>query len=158
MFWHLPAWSPHGHCSQVSGGPRTCPHACLTCLPALLNAALPHTAHPRCAADPLDAGPSFFHFLQGWFFDPGTLSMDEFLEQFWLRRGDPPTPMQNAGQWNNMASWFPHRSVRQIVGLLACWVVDWPGRQGGAMRKPAGLGGPFVRCLPARLFAECMCQ
>ena len=116
MFWHLPAWSPHGHCSQVSGGPRTCPHACLTCLPALLNAALPHTAHPRCAADPLDAGPSFFHFLQGWFFDPGTLSMDEFLEQFWLRRGDPPTPMQNAGQWNNMASWFPHRSGGCMVG------------------------------------------
>lgn len=67
--------------------------------------------------DPLDAGPSFFHFLQGWFFDPGTLSMDEFLEQFWLRRGDPPTPMQNAGQWNNMASWFPHRADPDVLWL-----------------------------------------
>ncbi|EFN58781.1 hypothetical protein CHLNCDRAFT_59577 [Chlorella variabilis] len=67
--------------------------------------------------DPLDAGPSFFYFLQGWIFDAGAISMHDFLVHFWLRRGDPPSPLFNAGMWNNMASWYPHRADPNLLWL-----------------------------------------
>jgi hypothetical protein len=61
--------------------------------------------------DPLDAGPSFFSFFSGWFFEPGAVQLEEFLEEFYLARGAPPTAMQNASHWHNLVSWFPHRQV-----------------------------------------------
>lgn len=62
-------------------------------------------------------GPSFFKFLKGWFFDAGEVSMEEFLLEFWLARGAPATPMQNASQWHNMASWYPLRSDPSVLWL-----------------------------------------
>ncbi|GAB4820629.1 hypothetical protein N2152v2_007675 [Parachlorella kessleri] len=56
--------------------------------------------------DPLDVGPSFYYFLgSGWYFENDEISMDQFLEEFWLQRGEAPTPMHNASHWHNVASW-----------------------------------------------------
>lgn len=81
--------------------------------------------------DPIDAARSFYHFLEHWFFDEGTVridmmhstryvhlilsqvTMEQFVQEFVLQRGEPRTPMQNASFWHNIASWYPHRCVGQ---------------------------------------------
>lgn len=70
------------------------------------------------ARNPLDAGLSFYHFLGGWFFDPGEISVDEFLQEFMLARGAPVNSMQNASQWHNMASWYPYRNDDNVLFLF----------------------------------------
>jgi Sulfotransferase domain len=85
-----------------------------------------HSWYPDCpkgdgvryivvARNPLDAGLSFYHFLGGWFFDPGEISVDEFLQEFMLARGAPENNMQNASQWHNMASWYPYRKDPNVL-------------------------------------------
>ena len=44
--------------------------------------------------DPLEAAPSFFHFLCGWTFDEGEISLDEFVIEFFLKRGAPTSQME----------------------------------------------------------------
>jgi hypothetical protein len=53
--------------------------------------------------------PALPHWLQGWMFEEGEISMADFLVHFWLRRRAPPSPLFNAGHWDNMASWYPLR-------------------------------------------------
>ncbi len=43
--------------------------------------------------------------------------MDQFLFEFWLARGQAPTPMQNASHWHNLASWWPHRHSPDVLWL-----------------------------------------
>lgn len=76
--------------------------------------------HVFVVRDPEDAGVSFYHFLGGWFFDPADIPLDAFLEEFVLARGEPPTPMQNASYWHNLASWFPHRRVAGAGSYPSC--------------------------------------
>ncbi|KAL4858057.1 Estrogen sulfotransferase [Chlorella vulgaris] len=86
-----------------------------------------HFWHPHCpkgagrylfiTRDPLDAGPSFYHFLQGWIFDEGALSMQDFLTHFWLRRGEPASLLDNASHWHTMASWYPRRNEPNVLWL-----------------------------------------
>ena len=57
---------------------------------------------------------SFFSFFQGWFFQPGEVSLDEFVTDFWLARGIPASRMQNA-------SYFHH--LVRICSLLCVRVV-----------------------------------
>lgn len=86
-----------------------------------------HFWRPHCPAgagryvflvrDPLEAGPSFFHFMQGWFFDAGEVTMEQFLQEFWLARGEPSGPMQNASHWHNIVSWFAHRRDPGVLWL-----------------------------------------
>lgn len=68
--------------------------------------------------DPLDAGISFYHFFEGWMFEKGTVSIEEFLNEFILMRGAPPTPMQNASWWHNLISWYPHRNDPDVLFLF----------------------------------------
>ncbi|KAI8462815.1 MAG: P-loop containing nucleoside triphosphate hydrolase protein [Monoraphidium minutum] len=68
--------------------------------------------------DPLDVGPSFYYFLGGgWYFEEDEISLEQFLEEFWLRRGEAETPMQNASHWHNLASWYPHRAEANVLWL-----------------------------------------
>ncbi|KAI7840353.1 hypothetical protein COHA_005899 [Chlorella ohadii] len=67
--------------------------------------------------DPLEAAPSFFHFLCGWTFDEGEISLDEFVIEFFLKRGAPTSQMENASMLHNMASWYPHRADPSVLWL-----------------------------------------
>lgn len=68
--------------------------------------------------DPLEVGPSFYYFLgSGWYFENDEISMDQFLQEFWLQRGEAATPMQNASHWHNLASWYPHRADPDVLWL-----------------------------------------
>lgn len=67
--------------------------------------------------DPIDAAVSFFHFLSGWFFEPGTIRLNEFIREFVLKRGAPSSPMENASLWHNIASWWPRRHDPNVLWL-----------------------------------------
>ncbi|PRW56116.1 sulfotransferase isoform A [Chlorella sorokiniana] len=67
--------------------------------------------------DPQEAAPSFFHFLCDWTFDAGDISLDQFVTQFFLKRGAPASRMENAGMLHNMASWYQHRADPSVLWL-----------------------------------------
>ena len=48
----------------------------------------------RPPPDPLEAAPSFFHFLCDWTFDAGEISLDDFVLEFFLKRGEPANCME----------------------------------------------------------------
>ena len=68
--------------------------------------------------NPVDAAISFYHFFSGWFFEPGTLSVDTFIDEFVLARGKPESIMQNASLWHNIASWWDHRHDPNVLWLF----------------------------------------
>ncbi|PSC71632.1 sulfotransferase [Micractinium conductrix] len=86
-----------------------------------------HFWHPDCpkgagkylyiVRDPMESGPSFYHFMNGWAFDADSISLDAFIREFFMWRGDAASPLQNAGQWSNMASWYPRRGNDDVLWL-----------------------------------------
>jgi hypothetical protein len=72
--------------------------------------------------DPKDVMVSQFHFWEGWFFEAGSVSMDELAEQFFL---EPAMPMR---YWTHLASWWPQRGRPDV--LMLCYedmCEDLPG-------------------------------
>jgi hypothetical protein len=59
--------------------------------------------------DPGDALYSNYKFLQGWFFEPGTITLDEFGRKFFMASG---------GYWKHLLSWWEVRE-RPDVMLIA---------------------------------------
>jgi Sulfotransferase domain len=68
---------------------------------------------------PEDVVVSFYKFFEDWFFDAGTIALDEFAREFWLVRGVPPTKMQNASYFVHLISWYERRHDRNI--LFVCF-------------------------------------
>eukprot|EP00055_Hartaetosiga_balthica_P003686 m.8623 g.8623 ORF g.8623 m.8623 type:complete len:336 (-) comp3201_c0_seq1:84-1091(-) len=59
--------------------------------------------------DPIDVALSFYKFFDGWFLlEEDNVSMAEFVREFWLKRGIPESPMQNASYFHHLLSWFEH--------------------------------------------------
>ena len=69
--------------------------------------------------DPCDVLLSFYRFFEGWFFEPGTVSLDAFADEFWLSRGVPENRMQNASYFVHLVSWYKRRNDDNI--LLVCF-------------------------------------
>lgn len=63
--------------------------------------------------NPNDVVASFHRFFEGWFFEPNTVSLDDFANYFWLARDVPETRMQNASYFVHLASWYE----RAMMGL-----------------------------------------
>jgi Sulfotransferase domain len=60
--------------------------------------------------NPFDVVQSFYHFFDGWFFDPGAIDLETFAQEFWLARGVPDaSKMQNASYFVHLVSWYRHR-------------------------------------------------
>ena len=69
---------------------------------------------------------SFFSFFQGWFFQPGEVSIDEFVRGFWLARGVPEvlvrsleftcslTPLPGRSSLSGRCRWLPCLSFLRI--------------------------------------------
>ncbi len=67
--------------------------------------------------DPLEAAPSFFHFLCGWTFDEGEISLDEFVIEFFLKRGAPTSQMEvRARLWLRVSI----EGCSVAVGVASC--------------------------------------
>jgi hypothetical protein len=78
----------------------------------------PGARHIVVLRDPLDAGPSFYDFMAGWFFPRGAIGIDEFLTGLYLSRGAPASPMHNASYWHFLASWWPARADPSVLLLF----------------------------------------
>jgi hypothetical protein len=63
--------------------------------------------------DPRDALVSMYRFFEGWFFEPGSITMEAFATGEYLARTPPRS------YWHHLASWWPQR-VRPDV-LLLCF-------------------------------------
>jgi len=66
---------------------------------------------------PMDAAVSFFYFMQGWFFEEGTISLDAFVKRFFLERGEPVSIQKNPSYWHFLTSWLPMRTNKNVLWL-----------------------------------------
>jgi hypothetical protein len=59
--------------------------------------------------DPRDALVSFYHFMDGWFLEPGAVSLDEFTRDM-IEQGS------RSGQyWTHLVSWWRRRHESQVL-------------------------------------------
>jgi hypothetical protein len=66
---------------------------------------------------------SFYRFFEGWFFEPGTISLEELVSWRW-----PRDEMGEKGYWYHLSSWWAQRDKEYV--LLLCFedlVADLPG-------------------------------
>ncbi len=62
--------------------------------------------------DPKDAAVSMYRFMEGWFIEPGSVSIDEFVSRRSLDRGS------GSDYWRHLASWLEQRHNPDVL-LLA---------------------------------------
>lgn len=58
--------------------------------------------------NPADALVSAYHFMEGWYFEPGSISIEEFALQRYISSG---------GYWRHLKSWWPHRNDDNVLFL-----------------------------------------
>lgn len=63
--------------------------------------------------DPKDALVSMYKFLEGWFFQPGSISINEFARDFYMREQDAD------GYWYHLVSWWQVREQSDV--LILCY-------------------------------------
>jgi len=56
--------------------------------------------------DPKDALYSLYRFIEGWFFEPGSISLDDFAREFFIKDRD---------YWKHLASWWPRRDDDDVL-------------------------------------------
>jgi hypothetical protein len=56
--------------------------------------------------DPKDALYSFYRFIEGWFFEPGSISLDDFAREFFIK---------DRGYWKHLGSWWPRRDDDDVL-------------------------------------------
>jgi hypothetical protein len=59
--------------------------------------------------DPKDALYSAFKFMEGWFVEPGTISLDEFARGNYIGSGN---------YWKHLLSWWPRRQDDDVLMLV----------------------------------------
>ena len=73
----------------------------------LLAVGLPPTGYPSDGRE--GSGWQAGQFFEGWFFEPGEVTIEQFVREFWLARGAPSSPMSNASYWDHLLSWWSKR-------------------------------------------------
>jgi len=69
--------------------------------------------------DPCDVLLSFYRFFEGWFFEPGSVDLETFADEFWLARGVPDdSKMQNASYFVHLISWYKQRQETENVLIV----------------------------------------
>ena len=71
-----------------------------------------------CLREPCAVAYSFFNFLKGWSFQPGEVSVADFLKVYWLNRGVPQSKLQEPSYFHHLASWWPHRNDPNVLLLF----------------------------------------
>ena len=56
--------------------------------------------------DPKDALYSLFKFIEGWFFEPGSIALDDYAREFFIRDRD---------YWKHLSSWWPRRNDDDVL-------------------------------------------
>ncbi|XP_028405530.1 amine sulfotransferase-like [Dendronephthya gigantea] len=56
--------------------------------------------------------------MKGWFFQPGKISLDEFVLNFYLAHGKPRDEMEHASYFEHFISWWKHRNDPNVLFLF----------------------------------------
>ena len=68
--------------------------------------------------DPCDVALSFYKFFENWFFEKDEISVDAFVQEFWLMRGIPESKMQNASYFHHFLSWYRRKDDDDVLFLF----------------------------------------
>ncbi|XP_028406626.1 estrogen sulfotransferase-like isoform X1 [Dendronephthya gigantea] len=68
--------------------------------------------------EPCASFSSFYNFLKGWFFQPGEISLQEFVKEIELARGEPKSKMESASYFVHLMSWWEHRNDPNVLFLF----------------------------------------
>jgi hypothetical protein len=71
--------------------------------------------------DPKDAMVSQYRFMEGWFFEPGAVSIAEFAQARGLAK-----PEQPSSYWNHLLSWWAERDNPDVLLLTYEYMSDEP--------------------------------
>ena len=82
--------------------------------------------------EPKDAFVSLYRFMEGWFFEPGAISMDEFAERYIARHA------AGGGYWRHLLSWWAERDNPNVLILAYEQMLTDPD---ATIRAVAGFGG-----------------
>ena len=82
--------------------------------------------------EPKDAFVSLYHFMEGWFFEPGAISMAEFAQRYIDRHAN------GGGYWRHLTSWWAQRDNPDVLILAYEQMLADPG---AAIRAVAGFSG-----------------
>jgi hypothetical protein len=100
---------------------------------------LSYTAIPKGARyvvslrEPKDALVSMYRFTEGWFFEPGAISIAEFAEDRVLAKPEEPT-----SYWSHLLSWWAERDNPNVLLLSYEYMSDEPE---ATIRRLAGFCG-----------------
>ena len=83
--------------------------------------------------DPKDALVSMYRFMEGWFFEPGAISIAEFAEDRVLAKPEEPT-----SYWSHLLSWWAERDNPNVLLLSYEYMSDDPEE---TIRRLAGFCG-----------------
>jgi len=81
---------------------------------------------------PYDACVSFFHFMTGWFIEPGAVSLEEFAHMYVARAG------LETDYWHHLVSWWSERDNPDVLVLAYEQMNADPE---GTIRKVAAFSG-----------------
>jgi len=82
--------------------------------------------------NPGDALVSMYHFMEGWFFEPGSIDIETFARGKFLPHG------QGRDYWHHLASWWPRRHDQDV--LLLCYELMRTDRAGTVRRIAEFIG------------------
>lgn len=70
-----------------------------------------HAKYIFVVRDPKDVLPSFYHFFEGFMFEPGTVSLEQFFHEFFLQG------TKSGRYWEHLLSWWPHKDSENTLFL-----------------------------------------
>jgi hypothetical protein len=85
--------------------------------------------------DPKDAIVSDYHFMKGWWFEPGSITLEEFVERPLTRRGT------GRDYWHHLLSWWGERDNPNVLLSSYEAMTDDPERHIRKLARFAGI--PF---------------
>jgi hypothetical protein len=82
--------------------------------------------------EPKDAFVSLYRFMEGWFFEPGVISIEDFAQRYIARHA------VGGGYWRHLLSWWAERDNPTVLVLAYEQMLSDPE---GAIRKVATFAG-----------------
>ena len=71
-----------------------------------------------CVREPCACAYSFFKMFEGWIFQPGEVSVEDFIRERWLSIGEPRKLTDYASYFHYLASWWPHRNDPNVLPVF----------------------------------------
>ena len=67
-----------------------------------------------CVREPCACAYSYFKMFEGWLFQPGEVSVEDFIRNIWLPQGEPKRS-DLASYFHHLASWWAHRNDPNVL-------------------------------------------